>query len=143
MGGGLFIIVDGPPATGKSTLAPQLAESFRLPLPRQGHDQRRNHGCSAASRRRQLAAIGRAAVDVMLALAAASPVGAVLESNLYRTWAAGELGRLPGLVVEVFCRCDREVARDRYRLRSGTALRAISTPSALTRNCGTTRLPNR
>ena len=120
VGGGLFIIVDGPPATGKSTLAPQLAESFRLPLLAKDTIKDAIMAVLPPADVDSSRLIGRAAVDVMLALAAASPVGAVLESNLYRTWAAGELGRLPGLVVEVFCRCDREVARDRYRLRSGT-----------------------
>ena len=56
----------------------------------------------------------------MLALEAAPPVGAVLESNLYRTWAAGDLGRLPGLVVDVICRCGSRSRPQPYRLRSGT-----------------------
>lgn len=64
--------------------------------------------------------LGQAAVRAMLALAAASPIGAVLESNLYRSRAAADLVRLPGRVVEVFCRCDHEIAKARYRDRAGT-----------------------
>jgi hypothetical protein len=64
--------------------------------------------------------LGRAAVAAMLAVAAQSPVGAVIESNFYGSVAAENLARLPGRVVEVFCRCDRDVARKRYRLRTGT-----------------------
>ena len=56
----------------------------------------------------------------MLAVAAESPVGAVIESNFYRSVAVDELGRLPGKVVEVFCRCDPAIARDRYTARAGT-----------------------
>ena len=56
----------------------------------------------------------------MLSLAGASPIGAVLESNFYRSRATGELRRLPGPIVEVFCRCDHEVANARYRRRAGS-----------------------
>lgn len=64
--------------------------------------------------------LGRAAVAAMLAVGAESPVGAVIESNFYRSVAVERLGRLPGTVVEVFCRCDRAVANDRYRARART-----------------------
>ena len=64
--------------------------------------------------------LGRAAVQAMLAVAAQSSIGAVIESNFYRSVAATELMNLPGHVVEVFCRCSAEVAWDRYRSRSGT-----------------------
>jgi hypothetical protein len=43
----------------------------------------------------------------------------VVESTFRRSLAAAELGALPGAIVEVFCRCDREVALDRYRNRAG------------------------
>jgi hypothetical protein len=64
--------------------------------------------------------LGRAAVRAMLDVASASSVGAVLESSFHRTLARPELGLLPGPIVEVFCRCDRAVAAERYRTRSGT-----------------------
>ena len=56
----------------------------------------------------------------MLAVAAESPVGAVIESNFFRSKAAADLSTLPGHVVEVFCRCSREVAAARYAARTGT-----------------------
>jgi GrpB-like predicted nucleotidyltransferase (UPF0157 family) len=56
----------------------------------------------------------------MLAVARQSPIGAVIESTFYRSRAAEPLGRLPGAVVEVFCRCDEAVALERYRARAGT-----------------------
>ena len=64
--------------------------------------------------------VGRGAVAAMLAVAADSPIGAVIESNFYRSVAADGLGRLPGAVVEVFCRCDQAIARARYRARAGS-----------------------
>ena len=64
--------------------------------------------------------LGRAAVQAMLAVAADSPIGAVIESNFYRSVAAADLASLPGPVVEVFCRCQADVAWKRYRSRAGT-----------------------
>ncbi|MGO8860200.1 MAG: hypothetical protein ACLQRH_05425 [Acidimicrobiales bacterium] len=61
---------------------------------------------------------GQAAMAVMYDLAAVASGGAVLESNFHRTLALSELRELPGELVEVFCRCDREVALARYRARS-------------------------
>jgi len=62
--------------------------------------------------------LGQAAVEVMYAVAAKSPGGAVLEANFHRSASRPSIQALPGLIVEVFCRCDREVALTRYRERS-------------------------
>jgi hypothetical protein len=56
----------------------------------------------------------------MFAVAAASPVGAVLDANLRRPFAVAEVDRLPGVVVEVHCRCPIAVADQRYRARAAT-----------------------
>ena len=116
----MFVVVSGPPASGKSTLAPVLARQLGLPLI--AKDTIKDALMAvlpvpdvAASRE-----IGRAAVTAMLAVAAESPVGAVIESNFRRSVAADDLRRIPGPVVEVFCRCDRDVARNRYERRAGT-----------------------
>jgi chloramphenicol 3-O-phosphotransferase len=116
----LFVVVSGPPASGKSTLAPALARELRLPLV--ATDTIKDALMSVlpvpdVDTSRQL---GRAAVVIMLAVAAESPSGAVLESNFYRSGAVGEFGRLPGQVVEVFCRVDHDVARLRYQTRAGS-----------------------
>jgi predicted kinase len=115
-----FVVVSGPPASGKSSLAPALAVELTLPLI--AKDTIKDALMSVlpvpdieTSRR-----LGRASVQAMLAVAAASPLGAVIESNFYRSVARAELARLPGSVIEVFCRCDAAVATARYRERAGS-----------------------
>jgi hypothetical protein len=64
--------------------------------------------------------LGAAAIEVAFAVAAASPIGAVVEGNFHRTAARPAIAALPGRVVEVFCRCSQETARARYRVRAPT-----------------------
>ncbi len=116
----VFVVVSGPPATGKSTLAPSLAAELALPLV--AKDTIKDALMSVlpvpdvhASRQ-----LGRAAVAAMLAVAARAGSGAVIESTFHRSAAVDELCALPGAVVEIFCRCDREVATARYRARAAT-----------------------
>ena len=115
-----YVVVSGPPASGKSTLAPVLAERLQLPLLAKDTIKdalMRLLPVADVEASRQL---GRAAVAVMLAVAADSRVGAVLESNFFRSKAVAHLAALPGPVVEVFCRCDRDVAAARFAARIGT-----------------------
>jgi hypothetical protein len=118
MGDRLFVVVSGPPGSGKSTLASAVADALALPL--LAKDTIKEALLVSwpavdvdASRR-----TGRAAMDVLLALAAEFPAGAVMEANFHRSVAAGSIGILPGPIVEVFCRCRREVALRRYRDRA-------------------------
>ena len=116
----LYVVVSGPPASGKSTLAPVVARELGLPLV--AKDTIKDALMSvlpvpdvAASRQ-----LGRGAVAAMLAVAAESPTGAVIESNFYRSVARQNLRELPGAVVEVFCRCPKAVALERYQRRAGS-----------------------
>lgn len=115
-----FVIVSGPPASGKTTLAPQLAAALGLPVV--AKDTIKDALISTLGVRdvEDSRTLGRAAVAAMLAVAAASPVGAVVESNFYRSRAADDIRALRGRVVEVFCRCSRDVAAERYAARTGT-----------------------
>jgi hypothetical protein len=113
-----YVIVSGPPASGKSTLAPGIAA--RLSLPLLAKDTVKESLMASlgvpdvdASRR-----LGRAAMAILFEVARESPVGAVLEGPFFRSLAAGPIGELPGPVVEVFCRCDQEVAATRYAARA-------------------------
>lgn len=116
----LFVIVSGPPASGKSTLAPVLARELGLPLVAKDTIKEALMSVLPVPDVDASREVGRAAVAAMLAVAAESPIGAVIESNFHRSLAAQDLGRLPGARVEVFCRCDRAVAHERHRARAGS-----------------------
>jgi len=115
----VFVVIAGPPASGKSTLAPRVAAALRLPLVAKDTIKDALMNVLPVPDLESSRLLGRAAVQAMLAIATESPVGAVLESNFYRS-TAQDLRRLPGTVVEVFCRCSLEVGAARYRARSGT-----------------------
>jgi predicted kinase len=114
----LFVVVSGPPASGKSTIAPPLAAALSLPLVAKDVIKDALITVLGAEDVGVSRRLGTAAVAAMLAVARSSVVGAVLESNFYRSRAREPLSQLPGPVVEVFCRCDREVAYERYRRRA-------------------------
>jgi adenylylsulfate kinase-like enzyme len=116
----LFVVVSGPPASGKSTLAPQLAEALRLPLLAKDTIKDALMSLLPVPDVETSRQIGGAAVAAMLAVAAESPVGAVLESVFRRSRGIEDLKLLPGRLIEVFCRCELETARSRYRARSST-----------------------
>jgi predicted kinase len=120
MVGRTYVVVSGPPASGKSTLAPQLAESLGLPLLAKDTIKDALMGRLPVPDIEASRELGRAAVAVLFAVAADCPLGAVLESSFFRSKAATELGGLPGRVIEVFCRCDRAVAAARFAARTGT-----------------------
>jgi hypothetical protein len=63
--------------------------------------------------------VGAASVAALLAVAGET-TGAVLESVWHRSRALADLRLLPGNIVEVFCRCDRHTARQRYAQRAST-----------------------
>lgn len=115
-----FVVVSGPPASGKSTLAPAVARGLQLPLVAKDTIKDALLSVLDAPDVEASRHLGRAAVAAMLAVAAASPVGAVVESSFYRSVAAVDLTGLPGPVVELFCRCDADAARRRYRDRAGS-----------------------
>ncbi len=113
-----LVVVSGPPASGKSTLAPALAAELDLPL--LAKDVVKDAlvdvlGAPDLPRSRQL---GRAAVQVLLALAARTD-RAVLE-GVWHGYARAQLAALPGPVVEVFCRCDPQVLQTRFAARSAS-----------------------
>lgn len=115
-----FVIVSGPPASGKSTLAPEVAAALELPLIAKDTIKDAIMSVLGVSDVEDSRQAGRASVAVMLALASESPIGAVVESNFYRSIARNELEKLPGQVVELFCRCTADVAWKRYRRRADT-----------------------
>lgn len=115
----LFVVVNGPPGSGKSTLARPVAGALELPLVAKDTIKDALMSVLPVADVDASQALGRAAIAAMFAVAAESP-GAVLDCNLRRSAARPEIRQLPGCVVEVFCRCDREVARARYAARTGS-----------------------
>ena len=114
----LFVVVSGPPGSGKTTLATGIAQEIGLPLIAKDLIKETLMSVLAVPDVDTSKTIGLASVKVMFAVAAAASGGAVLESNFHRSVSQSDIETLPGLIIEVFCRCDREVALGRYRERS-------------------------
>jgi predicted kinase len=112
-----FVLVAGPPGTGKTTLAGPLAVALDLPLIAKDPIKEALMGALGSPRGvEESRRLGAAAVTAMLAVASTS-CGAVLESTFYPQTIQA-LRRFAGRFVEVRCSCPREVALDRYRRRA-------------------------
>ncbi|MFD2080319.1 glucokinase [Actinopolymorpha cephalotaxi] len=121
------ILVNGLPASGKSTLAPRLARALGLPLfakdvIKETHaDVLGVHPPDDRPQRAWNATLGRAASETMWALLADAPLGAVLESS----WRADvrplvQAGLARARVtraIEIWCDVPAGVSYDRDRAR--------------------------
>jgi predicted kinase len=116
---GIFVVVSGPPASGKTTLARAIAPALGLPLIAKDTIKQALMTVLPVPDIDTSRIVGTASVAALLAVAAET-AGAVLESVWHRSRALADLRRLPGNIVEVFCRCDPQTAQRRYALRAGT-----------------------
>jgi predicted kinase len=113
-----FVVVSGRQASGKTTLARVIAPELGLPLVAKDTIKEALMSVLPVPDIDSSRAIGAASVAALLAVAAETS-GAVLESVWHRSRAQAGLRRLPGNVVEVFCRCDQRIALRRYAERAG------------------------
>jgi len=113
-----FVVVSGPSASGKTTLARALAPALGLPLVAKDTIKEALMSVLPVPDIETSRAVGRASVAALLAVAADTS-GAVLESVWHRSYAEAGLRHLPGNIVEVFCRCDPRIAQQRYAERAG------------------------
>ncbi len=113
------MVVSGPPASGKTTLARVIASELSLPLIAKDTIKEALMSVLPVPDVETSRMVGTASVVALLAVAAET-AGAVLESVWHRSHSLPDLRRLPGNIVEVFCRCDPHVAARRYALRAET-----------------------
>lgn len=113
-----FVVVSGPPGSGKTTVARAIAPALGLPLIAKDTIKQALMTVLPVPDIESSRIVGTASVAALLAVAA-EKAGAVLESVCHRSRALAALRCLPGNIVEVFCRCDPQIARQRYALRAG------------------------
>jgi predicted kinase len=114
--GPIFVVVSGLAASGKTSLAEPLAQALGLPLISKDAIkvalfEAVGYGGLAWSQ-----TLSRAA-DAAMVRIAQDLDGAVLDNFWYAETVDELLAPLPRPIIEVFCRCDPEVAYERFRGR--------------------------
>ena len=113
---GCFVLVGGWPASGKTTLARGLAAELATSyLSKDEVKEALMDALGTPATVEESRRLGVAAVHAVLRIARGCR-GAVIDSTWY-PYAAPLARSLPGPVVEVRCRLDRELARERFAAR--------------------------
>jgi predicted kinase len=115
-----YVVISGPAASGKTTLARRLADELAVPVLAKDTIKSALFAVLDVPNIDTARRMGRAAVTALLALAGEVRGCVVVESVWHRTQSVGDLSRLDGSLVEVFCRCDRDIAQARYAARRET-----------------------
>lgn len=118
----LLVIVGGAPATGKTTLARELARRLHLAILTKDDIKESLADALGSGDRTRSRELGRAAYRVLFDVTARTleaGTGVVLEANFYRDDSADELRRLArlGEAVIVLCRSDAATRRARFETR--------------------------
>jgi predicted kinase len=112
-----YVVVSGPAASGKTLVARGLSDELGWPLLAKDTIKAALMSVLPVADADDARRLGRAAVEVLLAVAAEVTGGAVLEAVWRRDQGRDAVSSLPGAVVEVFCRCDRPTLEARYAAR--------------------------
>ena len=117
-----FVIVSGPPASGKTTLARPLARALGLPLFEKDTIKERLANCLGEGQREYSRSLGLAAVLMLVDIAGellAAGQSVMLESYFHHGKAEQQLGPLTSKAnsVLIHCTASRETLIDRYGLR--------------------------
>jgi predicted kinase len=115
----LFVIVSGAPASGKTTLAKQLAPALDLPLVMKDTIKEAIADELGAPDVEASKKLGAATMRVLLALAKEMP-GGVLESTWLPELARPQLRELKSPIIEVLCDVPVDYAIERYQARAGS-----------------------
>ena len=138
----LFIVVSGPPASGKSTLAPVLACELALPLIAKDAIKDALMSVLAVPDVETSRQLGTAAVAAMLSVAAQSPTGAVIESNFYGRGQRKPLANCRARSWSCSAGATRRPLAAATSRGRGADMPGTSTRSEAQMSSGTTRSPN-
>jgi predicted kinase len=114
----MYVVVTGPPASGKTNVSRLLADEMSLPLLAKDTIKGALIECLGARDAEASRRLGRAAVGALLAVADEVGCGVLDSVWVDRERSLERLKRLPGPVVEVFCRCDVQLMERRYLERA-------------------------
>jgi predicted kinase len=112
-----LVVISGSPGSGKTTLARQIAPRLGAVLISKDEIKEILWNVLGDDVVDESRRIGQAAIQLMYAMAARSPL-AVVESFFWRGLSEPDLLRLDRPMVQIYCDCPTDTAEQRYRERA-------------------------